>query len=55
MVCQEMEERLAEEEPTSVDRKPEVAQQPKVPNEDAVMKPFKGWKRRHKGKKSAAG
>jgi hypothetical protein len=27
MACQEMEERLEEEEPTSVDRKPEVAQQ----------------------------
>jgi hypothetical protein len=27
IACQEMEEHLEEEEPTSVDRKPEVAQQ----------------------------
>jgi hypothetical protein len=42
MACQEMEARPEEEEPTSVDRKPEVAQQREVPNEDAVMKPVKG-------------
>jgi hypothetical protein len=52
MACQEMEERL-EEEPTSVDRKPEVAQR-EVPNEDAAVKPVNGRKRRHRGKKQAA-
>jgi hypothetical protein len=31
MACQEMEARLEEEEPTSVDKKPEVAQQREVP------------------------
>jgi hypothetical protein len=54
MACQEMEERLDEEEPTSVDRKPEVAQQREVPNEDAVVKPVNGRMRRHRGKKRDA-
>jgi hypothetical protein len=39
MVCQEMEARL-EEEQTSVETKPEVAQN-EVPKEDAVVKPVK--------------
>jgi hypothetical protein len=54
MACQEMDDRLEEKEPASLDRKPEVAQQREVPNEDAVVKPVKGWKRRHRGKKEAA-
>jgi hypothetical protein len=54
MACQEMEERLEEEEPTSLDRKPEVAQQQEVPVENAVVKPVNGRKRRHRGKKQAA-
>jgi hypothetical protein len=54
MACQEIEARQEEEEPTSVDRKPEVAQQREVPVEDAVLKPVKGRKKRHKGKKKAA-
>jgi hypothetical protein len=54
MACQEMEDRLEEKEPASLDRKPEVAQQREVPIEDAVLKPVKGWKRRHRGKKQIA-
>jgi hypothetical protein len=54
MACQEMEERLKEEEPTSVDRKPEAAKE-EVPKEDDVVKPVSGRKRRHRGKKQAAG
>jgi hypothetical protein len=54
MACQEMEERLEEEDPTSVDRKPEVAQQREVPVEDAVVKPVNGRKKRRRGKKQAA-
>jgi hypothetical protein len=50
MACQEMEQRLEEEEPTSVDRKPEVTQR-EVP----VVKPVNGRKKRHRGKKRAAG
>jgi hypothetical protein len=38
-----------------VDRKPEVAQQREVPNEDAIVKPVKGRKRRYSGKKPATG
>jgi hypothetical protein len=53
--CQGMEKRLEEEELTSVERKPEVAQQREVPVEDAVVKPVKGRKRRHRGMKQAAG
>jgi hypothetical protein len=41
-------------EPTSVDRIPEVAEQGEVPVEDAVVKPVKGRKKRHSGKKQAA-
>jgi hypothetical protein len=37
-----------------VETKPEVAKQDEVPNVDAVVKPVKGWKRRHRGKKQAA-
>jgi hypothetical protein len=56
MACREtMEARLEEKEPTLVDRKPEVAQQLEVPNKDAVLKPVKGWMKRHRGKKQAAG
>lgn len=39
MACQEMEARLEEEEPTSVDMKPEAAQQEEVPIEDATVIP----------------
>jgi hypothetical protein len=55
MACQEMEARLDEEEPTSVETKPEVAQQQEVPKEDTVVQPVKGRKRRLRGKKQAAG
>jgi hypothetical protein len=50
-----MEARLEKEEPTSVDRKPEAAEQREVPDEDAVVKPVKGRKKRHRGKRQAAG
>jgi diphthamide synthase subunit DPH2 len=39
LACQEMEASLEEEEPTSVDMKPEVAQDEKVPVEDATVMP----------------
>jgi hypothetical protein len=55
MACQEMEARLEEKEPASVDRKPEVAQKREVPNKDAVVKPVKGRKTRYRGRKQAAG
>jgi DNA polymerase III gamma/tau subunit len=55
MASQEMEERLEKEEPTSVDRKPEVAQHRKVPVEDAVLKQVNGRKKRQRSKKQAAG
>jgi hypothetical protein len=55
MACREMKERLEEEEPTSVETKPEVAHQREVPVEDAVVKPVNGRKKRHRGKKQAAG
>jgi hypothetical protein len=55
MACQEVEARIEEKEPTSVDRKPEVAQQREVPKEDTVVQPVKGRKRRLRGKKQAAG
>jgi hypothetical protein len=55
MACQEREARPEEEEPTSVDRKPEVTQQRELPVEDAVLKPVNGRKKRHRGKKQAAG
>jgi hypothetical protein len=54
MVCHEMEERLEEEQPTSVVRKPEAAERQEVPVEDPVLKLVKGRKRRHRGKKQAA-
>jgi hypothetical protein len=54
MACQEMEACLEENELTSVEKKPEMAQQREVPVEDAVVKPVKGRKRRHRGKKQAA-
>jgi hypothetical protein len=54
MACQEMEEYLDEQKPTSVDRKPEAAEEEEVPVEDAVVKPVKGRKKRHRGKKQAA-
>jgi hypothetical protein len=55
MACQEMEARLEVKELTSVETKPEVAQQREDPIEDAVVKPVKGWKKRHRDKKQAAG
>jgi hypothetical protein len=39
MACQEMEERLEEEQPTSLDRKPEAAEQREVPVKDAKVMP----------------
>jgi hypothetical protein len=49
MACQEMEEHLEEEELTSVDRKPEVAQQREVPVEDAEVLPVREpKKKRHR-------
>jgi hypothetical protein len=39
MACQEMEARQEEEEPSSVDRKPEVAEQREVPVEDTEVMP----------------
>jgi hypothetical protein len=50
MASQEIEERLEETEPTTGDRKPEVAQQREVPIEDAVVKPVKRRKRRHRAR-----
>jgi hypothetical protein len=51
MACQETTEaHLEKKQPTSLDRKPQAAEQREVPNEDAVVKPVKGWKRRHRGK-----
>jgi hypothetical protein len=52
--CQEMEACLEEEEQTSVEMKPEVAQK-EVPKEDAVVQPVKGRKRRYRGRKQIAG
>jgi hypothetical protein len=54
IACQEMEARLDEEKPTSVNRKPEAAEEEEVPVEDAVVKPVKGRKKRYGGKKQAA-
>jgi hypothetical protein len=54
MACQEMEERLEEEKPTSVDRKPEVAQEREVTVEAAVVKPVNGRKKRQRSKWQAA-
>jgi hypothetical protein len=47
LACQEMEARQDEQKPTSVDSKPEAA-------EDAVVNPVKGWKKWYSGKKQAA-
>jgi hypothetical protein len=53
---QEMEARQDEQKPTPVNRKPEAAEhQEEVPKEDAIAKPVNGRKRRHRGKKQAAG
>jgi hypothetical protein len=53
MACQEMEAHL-EEEPTSVDMKPEVAQEEEVPTEDATVMPVREpKKKRHKDQKLA--
>jgi hypothetical protein len=54
LACQELEERPEEKKRTSPDRKPEAAQKAEVPKEDAVVKPVKGRKKRHRGKKQAA-
>jgi hypothetical protein len=55
MACREKTEaRQEEEKPTSVDRKPGVAEHQEVPKEDAVVQPVKGWKKRHRGKRQAA-
>jgi hypothetical protein len=54
MAFRETTEVRLEKVPTSVDRKPEAAQQ-EVPVENAVVKPNDGRKKRHKGKKQAAG
>jgi outer membrane translocation and assembly module TamA len=51
MACQEIEARLEEKEPTSVDTKPEVAQQREVPVEDEVVKPVKGRKKQAAGRR----
>jgi predicted ATP-grasp superfamily ATP-dependent carboligase len=53
MACQEMEAHQ-EEKLTSLDRKPEAAEEEEVPVEDAVMKPVNGRKKRQSGKKQAA-
>jgi hypothetical protein len=54
IACQEMEARLDEEKPTSVDRKPEAADEEEVPVQDAIVEPVKGRKKRYRGKKQAA-
>jgi hypothetical protein len=42
MACREMTEaHLEEKQPTSLDRKPEAAEQREIPNKDAVVKPVK--------------
>jgi hypothetical protein len=43
MAFQEMEDR-------TVDRKPDMAQQREVSNEDAIMQPVKGRKKRYRGR-----
>jgi hypothetical protein len=54
MACQEMEARLEEEEPTSVDMKPKAAQEKEVPVEDAtVMLVGEPKKKRSKDQKMA--
>jgi hypothetical protein len=55
MACQEMEARQEEKEPTSVDRKPEVAQQREVLIKDAEVIPVgEPKKKRCKDRKAAA-
>jgi hypothetical protein len=55
MACQEMETRLEEEEPTSVDTKPKVAQEEEDPKEDAKVMPVgEPKKKRRKERKMAA-
>jgi hypothetical protein len=55
MACQEMEARQEEEEPSSVDRKPEVAEQREVPVEDAEVMPVGELKKkRRRDRKLAA-
>jgi hypothetical protein len=55
MACQEMEARLEEEEPASVDTKPEAAQQDEVLNEDAeVMSVGEPKEKRRRDRKLAA-
>jgi hypothetical protein len=46
--CQEMEERLEEEQPTSLDRKPEAAEQREVPVEDAKVMPIGELKKKRR-------
>jgi hypothetical protein len=52
MACQEMEAHREEEKPTSVDKKPDVAQQREVPIENAeempVGEPRKKWRKDQK-------
>jgi hypothetical protein len=54
LAYQEVEARPQEKEPTSVDTKPEAAEERQVPVEDAEVIPVKGRKKRHRGKKQAA-
>jgi hypothetical protein len=55
MACQEMEARPEEEKPTSADRKPEAAEEYKVPVEDAEVIPVgEPKKKRRRDRKLAA-
>jgi hypothetical protein len=55
MACQEMEARQEEEKPTSLDKKPEVAEQREVPVEDAeVIAVGEPKKKRRRDRKLAA-
>jgi hypothetical protein len=55
MACQEMEAHQEEEEPTSVDRKPEAAEQREVPIDDAEVMPVgEPMKKRRRDRKMAA-
>jgi hypothetical protein len=53
--CQEMQARQDEAEPTSVEMKPEVAQQQEVPKEVTVVQLVKGQKRRLRGRSKLQG
>jgi hypothetical protein len=55
MACRETTEACLEEELTSLDRKPEVAQKEEVLIEDAEIMPVRGSKKWHGDRKSAAG